>query len=87
MKTGKCCALKLLNNPGGARLQGESSGEGGYNTCEDLPRPGYYFSIFNSDCKFWFQIITLIKYIDFLMKKDRLVISTYLIKCIESGGG
>ena len=45
MKTGKCCALKLLNNPGGARLQGESSGEGGYNTCEDLPRPGYYFSI------------------------------------------
>ena len=56
MKTGKCCALKLLNNPGGARLQGESSGEGGYNTCEDLPRPGYYVSIFNSDCKFWYKL-------------------------------
>ena len=52
-------AQNLIGNPGGARLQGEPSGQGGYNTCEDLPRPGYYLSIFVGDCKFWLQIITL----------------------------
>ena len=52
-------SFKVIQNPGGARLQGEPSGEGGYNTREDLPRPGCCFSIFGDEHLFWQEIRTL----------------------------
>ena len=52
-------SFRVIQNQGGARLQGEPSGEGGYNTREDLPRPGCYFSIFGDEHLFWQEIRTL----------------------------
>ena len=54
---GNASKRRLANNlsktPGRTRLQGEPSSEGRYNTREDLPRPGSYFSIYDDDHYFW----------------------------------